>query len=454
MTEHVLTQQLADTLATLRDGDDEARLSAVRGLSHEPKDPAARESILKILIDAMGDDYWEVRKEAVASVLCWTDLTLLSERLVEAMGEEDNVGRRNAAIEAVMRLGSVCIDPLLRHLSKKPEHRKVLVDVLGTFGDTRVLPTLAETLRDEDPNVRIASMEQLASFSGPEVQPVLRGALVSADTLVVLAALDGLNRQEVVLPIAEVTPLLKEVTLRAHVMTSIGFSGDVAAVPLLIEGLTEKAKGAREAALVGLKRLHERLSSTGKQAVASSIRGLDENSVRSMLRALMEASAPVREATAALLGWLGKLEHIRPLVLTLGDSDAAVTAAASQALLDIDRGDAAIKALADLLPSVDPRSRANICRFLTQHAEVVLLRASDAVRDRLGAVLVSALTDKNVHAAQAAAKALSVLGDGGHHARLEQLAQGGGQAGQLAGQVLADLRARLGSGSPSGNVAH
>lgn len=441
MTEYVPASHLAEIVTILRDGDEEARLDAVRQLSKEPADPAERKATLAVLIDVMGDDDWQVRKEAVASVLCWTDLQLLSEGLVEAMGEPDNIGRRNAVIEAVMRLGAVCIDPLLRHLKQKPEHRKVLVDVLGTFGDVRVIPVLGETLRDEDPNVRIASMEQLASFTGEEVLPTLRDALKSTDTLVVLAALDGLNRQRDKLPVAELTPLLSEVTLRPALMTALGHTEDAAAIPALIEGLIEKARGAREAALVGLFRLYQSLPAAGRQEIVATIRKLDENTVRSMTRALMEATPPVREATAALLGWLGKLELARPLVLVLGDSDASVAEAAAQALIDLDPGEAALRVLADILPSVDPRSRGNVCRFFARHAELVVARASATLRERLGTVLVSALTDKNAQSAGAAAQALSMLGDTGHRARLQQLAAGVGQAATLANDVLRKLDA-------------
>lgn len=452
MTEHVPASHLAEIVTILRDGDEEARLEAVRRLSKEPAEPAERKETLAVLIDVMGDDDWQVRKEAVASLMCWTDLSLLSEALVEAMGEPDNVGRRNAVIDAVMRLGPVCIDPLLRHLAQKPEHRKVLVDVLGTFGDTRVIPALGDTLRDEDPNVRIASMEQLASFTGEEVLPVLREALKSADTLVVLAALDGLNRQRDRLSLAQLHPLLGEVTLRPALMTALGHTVDTAAVPALIEGLLEKARGAREAALVALYRLHESLDAAGKAVIVDAIRKLDENAIRSTVRALMEATPPVREATAALLGWLGKLEMVRPLVLALGDSDAAVSEAAAQALIAIDAGDAALRILADILPSVDPRSRGNVCRFFAKHAEMVRARASAALRERLATVLVSALTDKNTQSATAAAQALALLGDMGHHARLQQLAANGGQAGTLAVEVLRKLDAA--SGATPGTGGH
>lgn len=409
MTEYVPASNLAEIVTTLREGDEEARLSAVRRLSKEPPSQTERQAALDVLIDVMGDDSWQVRKEAVSAVLCWTDLPLLSEKLVEAMGEPDNVGRRNAAIDAVMRLGAICIDPLLRHLKGKPEHRKVLVDVLGTFGDTRVIPALGESLLDEDPNVRAAAMEQLASFSHQEVVPALHAALRSPDLLVVLAALDGLNRQRVVLKLQELSPLLEQAVLRPALMTALGHSRDAAAVPALIEGLIEKARGAREAALVGLFRLYQSLDGNGQTAILDAIRLLDETAVRSMLRALMEATPPVREATAALLGWTGRLEMIRPLVLALGDADANVREASAQALLALDGGEAAIAALVEMLPALDPRSRGNVCRFIAAHAGAVRARMSPALLERAKAALDGARHDKNAQTAAAAVAALEAL---------------------------------------------
>jgi HEAT repeat protein len=411
MTEYVSASDLAEIVTTLKEGDEEARLAAVRRLSKEPPSAEVRKQALDVLIDIMGDDSWQVRKEAVASALAWTDLPLLSEKLVEAMGEPDDIGRRNAAIEAVMRLGSVCIDPLLRHLKEKPEHRKVLVDVLGTFGDTRVIPALGESLLDDDPNVRAAAMEQLASFSHQEVVPALHAALRSPDLLVVLAALDGLNRQRVVLKTSELLPMLEQVVLRPALMTALGHGRDATAVPALVEGLIERARGAREAALVGLFRLYHSLPAEGQRTIVTAIRSLDENALRSMLRALMEATPPVREATAALLGWSGRLEMIRPLVLALGDADASVQESAAQALLGMDSGEAALQSLIDMLPGLDPRSRGNVSRFVVKHAGAVRERISTALREKLQQALSGMRNDKNAQTAAAAAAALSALGD-------------------------------------------
>lgn len=397
----------------LRTGDDEARLAAVRRMAEPPLGSATGGPGLDLLIEVMGDDHWVVRKEAVAAALTWTDKTLLAEKLVEAMAEPDNVGRRNAVIEGVMTLGGITIDPLLRALKEKPEHRKVLVDVLGTFGDTRVVPALATSLLDEDPNVRAAAMEQLASFSAADVGPALEAALESADLLVVLAALEGLNRQQISLQITKLMPLLDKVVLRPAVMTALGNTKDISALAFLVEGLLDRAKGARESALVALVHLHETLTDPqAKKQVELSVSAMGELALRSTLRALMEASAPVRAATATLLGWSGRRDMVRPLLLALRDVDAGVADAAARAITSM--GPVAMEEMCNILPGLDPHTRAIVFSFFQRYGAALVKSVDATVLERLRTVLSKGLSDRNPETAEATAKALGALGGGGH----------------------------------------
>ena len=136
MTVHHSAYDLVQLALLFREGEEEARLAAVQKLSRQPEDLTERKAVLALLIEVMGDDSWQVRKEAVAAALSWTDTELLASALVDAMSEPDNIGRRNAVIEGVMKLGPICIGPLLAALAQKPEHRKVLVDVLGLEADS------------------------------------------------------------------------------------------------------------------------------------------------------------------------------------------------------------------------------------------------------------------------------------------------------------------------------
>lgn len=439
MIEYVTAADLADIMTIFREGDEEARLTAVRRLAHQPEMPEDREAVLDTLILVMGDDSWQVRKEAVAAVLSWTDAELLAERLVDAMSEPEDIGRRNAVIEAVMKLGAVTIDPLLRAWAKRPDYRKVLIDVMGTFGDTRVIPALGEALMDDDANVRAAAMEQLASFHSHEVVPALRQALRSQDLLVVLAALDGLNRQKVALPLAELLPMTEQTVLRPALMTALGHSQDAGAVPALIAGLIEKARGAREAALVGLFRLYQSVDASGQRTIEEAAQQLDEMAVRSSLRALMEATPPVRQATAALIGWTGRREMLRPLLLGLGDVDTSVVESTGRAILQM--GNAALSALCELIPTLDTRSRGSVFRFLVRHSSAVS-ELPTSLRERLAGLLVDGLGDKNPQTAGAAATALLQHVQPAQLGRLGELAQQTGPAAELAKSTLAKLGER------------
>src|SRR6185295_16778350 len=115
--ESALGRAALQTLATELGGADEARrIAAVGRIAVPPAEGGDIAAALDLLVVALGDDSYLVRREAIAAVLSWPDTMLVAERLVDALGEPDNVGRRNAAVEAVTRLGQegrMPLDPLL-----------------------------------------------------------------------------------------------------------------------------------------------------------------------------------------------------------------------------------------------------------------------------------------------------------------------------------------------------
>ena len=80
-------------------GDEEARRAAVAALSGG--DGGARACWSR----RSGDDSWRVRKEAALRAASWADPTGDRE-LMETLAEPENLGRRNAAVEALVRLGA------------------------------------------------------------------------------------------------------------------------------------------------------------------------------------------------------------------------------------------------------------------------------------------------------------------------------------------------------------
>jgi len=113
----------------------------------------------------------------------------------------------------------------------------------------------------------------------------------------------------VVLKTSELLPMLEQAVLRPALMTSLGHSQDTGAVPALVEGLIERARGAREAALVGLYRLYHSLDENGqliKRSVANIYEGHAERRALANLGELRDLGAnrcriePARFARGAL----------------------------------------------------------------------------------------------------------------------------------------------------------
>ena len=171
--------------------------------------------------------------------------------------------------------------------------------------------------------------------------------------------------------------------------------------------------------------------------------------VRSSLRALMEATPPVRQATAALIGWTGRREMLRPLLLGLGDVDASVVEATGRAILQM--GEPALGALLELVPTLDARSRGSVFRFFLRHNSAVSALPV-ALRERLAGLLLQGLSDKNPQTAAAAAAALPLHATPTQLAALRELAQQTGPAADLARSTLAKLSERPAAAAPSAQV--
>src|SRR5262245_18595114 len=155
-----MSVMLDDARAVFASGDEEARREAVAQLSD------VRDEALQFLVEAMGDDSWRVRKEAAARAADWRDRGAAARALTVALAEPDNVGRRDAAVEALTMLGTVSVAPLVEALATRPEHRNLLIDTLGAIGDGRAAEAVAPIVDDEDANVRVAAAEALGRLGG------------------------------------------------------------------------------------------------------------------------------------------------------------------------------------------------------------------------------------------------------------------------------------------------
>jgi HEAT repeat protein len=388
---------VAAARAMYASADEEARRDAILGLEPTPPDLSAA---LEFLIDAMGDPSWRVRKAAAQRTTDLAERPAVARAVVAALAEPDNVGRRNALIETLLGIGGAAVGPLTEALAARPEHRKVLVDTLGLLADPGGAAAVEPLLDDPDPNVRVAAAEALGQIGGARAQEALRGVLARDERLLVLAALDGLNRLGARIAVADLAPLVDVTVLRAPALAALGRSGDPAAAPLLLRSLEAPARSVAEAAMRGLVDLWQRLDDAARAQLAPSL-ALTPPADSQVVQALLEGTPPVRRAAALLLGISGNIDAVRPLALTLADPQ--VRDVAEEAITRL--GPAAAEALLDLAPDFEPRVRGATYGVLAR-----LFSRTDP--RRIESLLEAALADDDPDAAAAAADALGELGGG------------------------------------------
>ena len=97
---------------------------------------------IDLLVQALSDEEWRVRKEAVsvAARMHSKGCAGLTTRLIDEMVQEDRVGLRNAACEALTAMGSDAVGEIIERMPSFQEGgRKIAIEVLGVSDDPRAL---------------------------------------------------------------------------------------------------------------------------------------------------------------------------------------------------------------------------------------------------------------------------------------------------------------------------
>ncbi|WP_305041841.1 HEAT repeat domain-containing protein [Geoalkalibacter sp.] len=266
---------------------------------------------------AMGDASWRVRKEAVACFLAGALRRWSAEDAIALLHSEDNAGLRNAAMEALVGMGSAAVPALKAEMSTADvDVRKFLLDILGEIGDEVSIGTLVEALKDPDINVATAAVENLGKLRSREAIPALLSALEKPDfgwRFTILEALAQIGER---IPLEPLAALRQERLLRKALFDCLGSVGDRDAIALLVEGLADDMRKCREAAALALVRLSESfgaevrdsLARQGQSDLAATLAGLLESRDRS-----------VQESAVRILGWIGDGSAAQRLLPMLAD---------------------------------------------------------------------------------------------------------------------------------------
>ncbi len=395
------------TIEELREGlldrDAEVRRRAVLALEHE-----SAPELPDLLLSALGDDDWRVRKEAVQVGIQRASELGLIDSLVAAICQGENVGLRNASLDVLQGIGDEAARALVGALPQVPEHaRKFVVEALGESGGPVVVAELSRAALSNDTNVASEAIEALARIGGPEAERVMRARLTAHDPFLRMAALDALNRCEAQVSWEDLAPLLDDRLLRRVVVTALGRLGRPEAAPPLFAALEEPVLHVAAAAAVAISRLSAS-SPVALAAVASELAHISDRARASLRNVLRTVSDPEpQRAAGELLAQARDVESLATLVAHLA------TDAPLPRMVEALRGWGldAVDPLLTLFDTLEsPRERAIA---LELGADLVFGGdvTSVVLRVRLLSVLRGALADRETNVRTVAARCLGEWGE-------------------------------------------
>jgi HEAT repeat protein len=275
------------------------------------------------VLHALSDEDWRVRKEAVgiARQMAGDDRVLL--RLIDLLVQEEDIGARNAVVEVLVGAGPHAVEVLMeRFPSLRPGGRKIAIEVFGGAGAEAALDLLVNALHDPDHAVRICAAEWLGEFSEERSILALRGCLDSADKMLVLAALQSLDRQSAAVPWYEVESIAHQALFGGDLLMVLGRSGDPRAAPVIAQKLGDELAAAR-----ALEILHG-ASSAAAAAVQEALGKLEPSLLSRLAMEAIDFEPKDRHAAVACVLWsrsetqidtiieLAQRESLYPLLLS------------------------------------------------------------------------------------------------------------------------------------------
>ena len=316
----------------LASADDEVRRLAVERLPM-----LAAEEALPALAARLGDPSWRVRKAAVECLVGAPEDWPVADHLIRALADGENPGRRNAAVEALVRSGRRMVEPLLAATaSPDVDVRKLVVDGLAGIGSERAVPRVAELLRDPDPNVRSAAADALGAIGGREAARALQELALceSEASLVRFSALRSLARLEAPLRAEELRSALSDPVLRPVAYGVLGRVDDPGGEEELLKGLHSGSRAAREAAIEALLRALARRDPPEVERLAARIREAANAAPASVVDAttrLADAELGLRLILVQFLGIARAPVSVLPLLQAARDEALAEVAVATLA---------------------------------------------------------------------------------------------------------------------------
>ncbi len=167
--------------------DADARQEAARELRRFlPSAP-----VLNTLAILLGDNDWRVRRASVESFAA-CHFREICGPIFQALYEEDNPGRRNAAIDVLRQAGKQAVPFIGAHLrAGNKDVRMFLISILGDLRDDTHLTAIHDAVREGDPNLSSAALLALGKIAAPASRQILLETLETADPWLKFQAIEA-----------------------------------------------------------------------------------------------------------------------------------------------------------------------------------------------------------------------------------------------------------------------
>jgi HEAT repeat protein len=383
-------------LRDLLDEDEEVRRLAVERVAALPIDEA-----IPRLVERIGDSSWRVRKAAVERLVACSETTRVVDALIVALGDGENTGRRNAAVEALADCGSRAVPQLVAAMeSLDPDVRKLVVDALAGIGDPRSAPALIEVLDDPDANVRAAVSDALGAIGGEDAARALQKVAIreGEEQLVRFSALHAMAALDVPIRARDLAPVLNDAVLRPAGLALLGRVDDDEAVTVLLKALSSHSRSVREAAIGSLLRTLSGVDGAHSDVLVARIREAAQASplvVGSAVDRLTDANLPTRLMFVQFLGLVRAEEAVVPMLLAAQDEALSQIALANLESL----GELAETAIDAAWSELDTDARTEACVLYGRMGE-----------EASAARLLAALEDPSPELRNAAARSIGQRG--------------------------------------------
>ncbi|MFZ2197142.1 MAG: HEAT repeat domain-containing protein [Thermodesulfovibrionales bacterium] len=375
----------------LNDSNIESRREAVEKLSGV-KDLSS----IPLLMTAMKDSSWRVRKTAVDILFKDYQVNEYIDGLIKLLYIEDNAGARNSAIEALIRLGRKATVYLIEAFkTPNKDVRKFIIDVLGELMDNRSLDLMLEAIRDEDENVRATAVEHLGKVGEPSVVDALIDILEKGDLWSAYPAADALGRIGNKKAVPHLLQALKRKPLREPVLKALGLLADTSTIANVISFLEDSSRNIREQALRTIEKMYHNGVDAGL-ITAELRRMLGDKAVELLVSYAWSNRREVRISAILLLGLMKDEAAYAPLLDISHEEEFAEDV--KKALIFIGRENP--DSLLELFNTDKPHQLRFICEVA---GEIV----SPAYYD----VLEGILDNEDGHVRSIAARSISKLGN-------------------------------------------